>query len=183
MAAQGLGVAAGTNFDRLSEIEGDARASFDNATGFHVGIFYDLALGPLALRPGLVYVDVGAIDLEGDPGEELELELVEGPVDLRLRLATPVLTPYLLGGPVVRLNAGDDEILGAEQRDVSVAGPVGVAVEVPVPGLGLRLFSELRYPFGLTGVTDNEVRMGDVVFEPSEDPDLNAIKLRMGVTF
>jgi hypothetical protein len=185
-AAQGLGFAAGANFDELSEIEGDARASFDNATGFHVGVFYDVVLGPLAIRPGIVYVDVGEIDPQGDPGEELDeldLALVEVPVDLRLRLTTPVLTPYLLGGPVVRFNAGDDEILGAEQRDVSVAGSLGVGVEVPVPGLGLRLFPELRYQFGLTGVTDDPVRVGDVVFEPSEDPELNAFMLRVGLTF
>jgi len=46
-----LGVAAGLNFDRLSDIDAGSRsATFDNATGYHVGVFYDLGLGPPGVR-------------------------------------------------------------------------------------------------------------------------------------
>ena len=64
-----LGVSAGLNFDSAGDIETTANTSenetLDNATGYHIGVVYDLGLGPINLRPGLLYRNVGSYDFTG----------------------------------------------------------------------------------------------------------------------
>lgn len=169
-----LGIAAGANFDRLSDIDADT----EGALGYHVGLFYDARLGPLGIRPGLFYTDVGDIEYDTAEGavEDFDLQLVEIPIDARLRLGgTPILTPYLLAGPVFRINASGDDF-GGNMKDFSMAANAGVGLEVNVQGTGLRLFPELRYSFGVNDIAT------DLGFE-GEDARLNNFMIRLGLTF
>lgn len=172
--AQGLGLAAGANFDRLSDIEADT----DGALGYHVGLFYDARLGPLAIRPGVFYMDVGDIEFDDGegPAEDFDLQLIEVPIDARFRLGTtPVLTPYLLAGPVFRINASGDDF-GGNMEDFSLAANAGVGLEVSIQGTGVRLFPELRYSFGINDIAT------DLGFE-GEDARLNNFMIRLGLAF
>jgi len=182
--AQGLGIAAGANFDSFSDINHTANGTLDNATGFHAGIFVDLALGPVSLRPGLYYVDVGELEIDQQPGFDqaanFDLSLIEVPVDVRYRIATPIITPYLLAGPVLRFANADDDNFQDSLRDLSLAGAAGAGIEVAIPGLGFRLYPEVRYQFGVTQFID-DFEVGDVAF--TTDTDLNTVMLRLGVTF
>ena len=68
-ASAQLGITAGLNFDSIDDIDAsaqDARGTFDRASGYHAGIFYDLGAGPISVRSALVYRDLGTIDLEID---------------------------------------------------------------------------------------------------------------------
>ena len=66
-----LGVSAGLNFDSAGDIETTTNTNenetLDNATGYHIGVVYDLGLGPVNLRPGLLYRNVGSYDCTGVP--------------------------------------------------------------------------------------------------------------------
>lgn len=181
-----LGIAAGLNYDDLSDLDtGSAETSFDNASGYHIGLFYDLAVGPLALRPGVYYMDIGEFeDAEGIFNEGIDLSLIEVPVDVRLRLApTPVLTPYLMGGPVFRFPSAESEDFEEVLEEVNIAGNVGAGLELSVPGLGLRLYPEVRYTFGLSNFTRDEFEVGGQNFTVEEEGRLNTFILRLGVAF
>ena len=179
-----LGIAAGINYDDLSDIDtGSAETSFDNASGYHIGLFYDLAVGPLALRPGVFYMDVGEFDGGEDVFDEgFDLNLIEVPVDVRLRLApTPILTPYFMAGPVFRFPSasgdGFDEVL----EEVNVAGNVGAGLELNLAGL--RLFPEIRYTFGLSNFTRDEFEFRGRNIRVEEEGRLNTFILRLGLAF
>src|SRR5690606_22825244 len=82
-----LGVTAGLNFAELDDIDaGDRHATFDNSTGWHLHLWFDLPIGPVAIRPGIRYTDMGDL-LDGATIDDLpsisddeSLRLIEIPV-------------------------------------------------------------------------------------------------------
>lgn len=183
-ASAQFGVAAGANFDRLSDISGDREATFENASGFHVGVFYDLPLGSLALRPGLFYMDVGGFDVESDLSSvrNVDMSLIEVPVDLRLRMMTPLIKPYASVGPVLRFASSSDDDFSESLTNFSVAGNLGLGLEIGAPGAQIRLFPEIRYSFGITRMTDDIEFLG-ATFTAEEELRLNSFMLRLGIAF
>lgn len=184
-----LGVAGGANFDRLGDVEGDEDTglNFDNATGYHVGLFYEFGAGPLRVRPGVFYMDVGSFQSSesfDEAEDEFDLNLVEVPIDLRFRFfPLPIVKPYLTAGPVFRFDVSGDEGFGEATEDFSFAGNVGGGLEISLPGSSLRLTPELRYSFGLTPVAEDYEALG-IGFSPEDDESrLNNIMLRLGVSF
>lgn len=181
--AQNLGLSVGANFNELSDIDtGDREATFDNATGWHVHLWYDLPVGPVALRPGIRYMDAGEVlkgetDL-GDLDEDATLSVIEVPVDVRFRFTMPLITPYVMVGPVLRFPTSSDDD-GDRFKSFSLAGGAGLGVEL---GLGsLRLYPELKYTFGITRFTEDEYELGGITIEPDESQRLNAIMLSLGI--
>jgi hypothetical protein len=172
-----LGIAGGANFNDIGDIrsEGD-QGRFENATGFHVGLFYDLALGPVAVRPGLFYMDVGTF--EGEGATEVDIDMVELPIDVRFRLATlPIVRPYLMAGPVFQLAREEDESFD----NVNVAANIGLGTEISIPTVSLTLMPELRYAFGISRFTDGFEFAG--IEAESGGERLNSFMLRLGVRF
>ena len=178
--AQGLGVTAGLNFNSLSDIEAaDREATFDNATGWHVGVWFDLPLGLLAVRPGIRYMDAGDFAAESDlglPFPDLDVSMVEIPIDLRFRFGPPMLTPYVLAGPVLRFPSGDED---ERLESFSYAANIGVGIEVNL--VGIRLLPELKYTFGISRFTSEEFEIGGTRFQVDEEGQLNTIMLSLGV--
>lgn len=183
-ASAQLGIAAGANFDDLSDISGDREATFENATGFHIGVFYDLPLGAMALRPGLFYMNVGSFDVDSEFSavRSVDLSLVEVPVDLRLRMMMPLVKPYATIGPVLRFANSSDDDFSESLTNFSVAGNVGVGVEIGAPGAQIRLLPEIRYSFGITRMTEDIEFLG-ATFTAEEELRLNSFMLRLGVAF
>jgi hypothetical protein len=179
--AQGLGISAGLNFSQLSDIDtGDQRATFDNASGWHVHLWLDLPIGAVAIRPGVRYMDAGDVFESGSlsgAAESIDATLLEVPVDVRFRLPLPLLTPYVMAGPVLRFPMSDD---GERFRSVSVAGGAGVGLELSLGGM--TLYPELKYTFGLTSYTEESYELGGVTFAPGSDQHLNAVMLSIGIS-
>lgn len=180
-----LGVSLGLNFNRLSDIKtGDTRATFDNSQGWHIAVWFDLPLGPVAIRPGLRYMDAGALyqgfreDLAQPVSEGFNVSMLEIPIDVRYRMTLPLLTPYLMAGPVLRFPTGSDNEIKDNLKEFSLAGSLGVGVEVNL--LGLRLYPELQYTFGITEFAD-KFEVAGVEFSPDARQHLNAVMLRVGV--
>ncbi len=179
-AAAQIGVAIGANFDKASDFtNGSDDASFDNATGYHIGVFFDLPLGPVALRPGIFYTDVGSIKPESTfDAPKVDASLVEIPIDVRYRVLLPLAKPYVLAGPVFRFaNGSDDEI---SLTKFSMAGAAGLGVELSLAGL--RPFVEARYQFGVSKFVD-DYEIGGVQVESSDDVKLNSFMIRAGLVF
>jgi hypothetical protein len=156
-----FGAAVGVNFASL----GDAGAvDLDNATGFHAGIFADLGLGGVSVRPGLFYVRAGRL-LSSDEN----VDWIAIPVDVRLSLGTPLVKPYALVGPEARVPLSEVFVDG--NRSFALAANVGVGVEVG----GFLLpsgFAEVRYGLDLSGIRDDPDVDGSV--------KVNVVMLRIG---
>lgn len=178
--AQGLGISGGANFAELDDIDsGDRQATFDNATGWHLHLWFDLPLGPVALRPGIRYMDMGELFQDSSLPTQFDDEtasLVEVPVDVRLRLGLPLVAPYVMAGPVLRFpsGSGDDRF-----ESFSLAGGAGVGLELGLGGL--TLYPELKYTFGITRFTQESYEVGGVTFSPDDDQHLNAVMLSVGI--
>lgn len=180
--AQGLGISAGGNYNRFNDIDlGDASVTFNNAVGYHVGIFLELGGGPLSLRPGVYYHTMGRYEFPG--GEELDVAALEVPLDVRLTLASlGGIQPYLLGGPVLTLPQTDQ--FGDALTDLSLTGDVGFGVALGLPGSGFRLLPEVRYSIGVTGFLSEEFQVAGLTITPSDaDRRFTRIMLRLNVMF
>lgn len=183
--AQGVGLSAGANFTELSDIEtGNRQATFENATGWHIHLWFDLPLGPVAVRPGVRYMDMGELFAQASiesavvgVNEDQVVSLIEIPVDVRLRLGLPLISPYVMAGPVLRFPAGSDDDNRLES--FSLAGGAGIGVELGLGGI--KLFPELKYTFGITRFTQDSYEVGGVTISPDEDQRLNAVMLSVGI--
>lgn len=176
-----LGVAGGLNFDSMSDIEATTNnnATLDNATGYHLGLVYDLSLGPVSLRPGVFYRKMGTYEF---PDSRYDVSAIEVPVDVRVTvLPLPVVKPYVLGGPNAFFPQSEGEF-GDELEDISYTFNVGVGADISVPGAGIQLQPELRYEFGATDYIDDDFSIGGTDFEPS-DRKVSAFALRLNVLF
>ena len=187
-----LGVLAGLNFDDLSDIEiEDREGTVDNATGYHIGLFYDLAAGPVGLRPSLIYRQINSIDYEGVDdalegfASEFDVNLIEVALDARLRTTLPLVSPYVLAGPVVGFASSDNELFDENLNNLTLAANIGAGVDVSLPGMSLTLSPELRYSFGITGLVDEFDFLEDegITITGQDEQKLNAFMLRLGVTF
>jgi len=183
---QGLGFSAGLNYNELSDISSDTDVWFENATGWHVSLWFDLPLGPLALRPGVRYMDVGSIfenvgTNTPNPftGDDFSVRLLEVPIDLRIRLPFPIITPYVLGGPVLRFPADNDQQIEDRLESFSFAGELGAGLEIKLGAI--RLFPELKYTFGLSRFTKEQYELLGMVIIPNDDQNLNTVMLCLGI--
>jgi len=185
-----LGVTGGLNFESTDDIQDaglDREAAFDNSTGYHIGLVYNLGLGPVDIRPGFLYRKVGTYDFEGvvddvsDPS--FDVTAYEVPVDLRFTLLpTPVVSPYLLAGPQFTFVNGEDEFDDATE-DLSFSLNIGAGTDITLPGLPITLQPELRYEFGATKFIKDDFDIGGQEFSPEDSPRFSAFSVRLNVLF
>lgn len=183
-----VGIAGGLNFESLDDIQtGSRRATFDNATGYHIGVFLDIGAGMLAVRPGVYLRDLGTFQLtEGSVTEEFDLSMIEVPVDVRLRLMSfPAVKPFAAAGPVLSFPTSNDDEVDSSLKTLNVSGNVGGGLEVAVPGSGIVLIPELRFAFGVSDLieSDSDFSIGGTEFVPEDSPKTSAIMLRLGLRF
>lgn len=178
-----LGIGAGLNFNDFDDIEtGSAEAVFEGSTGYHVGVFYDVGLGPLDFRPGVFYHRLG--EFEFPDGEELELSAVEVPLDVRFQpVSIPALRPYLLGAPVLSFGRTGSDFSDAVE-DLNLTADVGVGVELSLPGSGATLMPEFRYGIAVTDYLSESFQVGDTTIHPASGARRpSKVMLRLNVVF
>lgn len=184
-----LGVAGGLNFESAGDIETSANdnGTFDNSTGYHLGVVYELGLGPATIRPGFFYRRVGTFDFSTSAlpsGENrFDVSAWQVPVDLRFTvLPTPLVSPYVLAGPMVTLPRGEDEFEDATE-EVSYSLNVGLGANISLPATSLKLQPELRYEFGATKFIKDDFEIGGTEFNPQDSPRFSAFGLRLNILF
>ena len=178
-----VGIAGGLNFNQLDDISTtSANANLDSNTGYHIGVFYDLGLGPIAIRPGIFYREVGTYEFS-DLQENIELNAIEVPIDVRWRiLPLPLVKPYVLAGPVLTFpQSNTDDFDGTE--GVNLNADIGAGVEITLPGVGFTLMPELRYGIATSSLLEDSFEVSGVEVNPQDDPRLNSIMLRLNVRF
>jgi len=187
LAVAQIGFAAGLNYENLSDLEiRDAKATFDNASGYHAGIFYDLSIGTVGIRIGAFYRDLGEFEGAGLTVEGLEAEfqkvdlaMIDFPVDIRLNLTTtPLIQPYVLLGPVFSLPTSGDDIFKKALESLLVSGNIGAGIALNIGGL--RLFPEFRYVIGISRLLKDEFEVGGILME-TDVQRVNSVMLRLGV--
>jgi hypothetical protein len=180
-----VGVAAGLNFESLSDIEAfSVKTTFDNASGYHVGLFYDLPLGFVGLRVGAFYRDLGEFDAGDSVQEQLDaidMTMIDFPVDVRINLSTtPAVHPYLFGGPVFSLPSTGNELLDGTLESLYISGNAGIGVALDLGGI--RLFPEFRYVVGISNLVKSDAEVGGVPLDVN-DTHVSTVMLRLGISF
>lgn len=169
-----FGVAAGLNFESAEDIDtGSGNATFENSTGYHLGIVYDASTGPLKFRPGVLYRKVGEYEF---PTSRVDVERFEVPLDVKLVLPVPFVNPYLLGGPMVVFPRVDGEF-GDDFKDTTYSLNVGIGAEISL-GSGSSLQPEIRYEYGLSDYTED-----DFLVDTEDSPRFQGVALRLHATF
>ncbi len=186
--AQKFGVTAGLNFDRLTDVTlNNVEANFESKTGWHIGIWTDISLlGVLSLRPGVRYMSAGQLfeglkDLNENVEEDFDINLVEIPVLARFAFGAPVVKPYFFAGPVLRFTAGVDKIIDNDLNSPSIAGELGVGVQLALGGISL--YPEIAYTFGLSSFLGDELILDFVTFSVDDSQKLNTAMVRLGIGF
>ena len=184
-ASAQLGVAAGLNFESMSDISGSSFSdTYDASTGYHVGLFLNLGAGPVAARIGAFYRDLGEFDVSlSGFRRSVSLSSLDFPIDLRFNvLPTPVVSPYILAGPVLSVPRSEDEDYDEALEDFSVSGNVGFGLSISAGGL--KLLPEFRYAVGVTRFVRDEFTLAGQTFVASEDEQRsNTAQLRLGILF
>ncbi len=181
-----FGITGGLNFESTDDIRNSAggEAAFNNSTGYHLGVVYNLGIGPVDIRPGFLYRRVGTYELRGNALDgSFDVTAYEVPVDLRFTvLPTPVVSPYLLAGPQFTFVNGEDDFDDATE-DLSFSLNVGAGTDITLPGLPITLQPELRYEFGATKFIKDDFEIGGQDFSPEDSPRFSAFSVRLTVLF
>ncbi len=183
-----FGLIGGANFASLSEIgEGQNLINFDNATAYHAGVFLDLSLGPLSLRPAGYYLNAGAIFNSNTFGQESDFDVVYVtiPVDLIFSMGVGPLKPYFFAGPEFRLLNAADAPAGLENdlQSFTMGASTGVGLEINLPGSGLTFYPHLRFSFGLSNFTNRTYQIQGVSVDTGGDSRVNMWLLSLGIGF
>lgn len=169
-----FGLTGGLNFESADDINtSSGEATLNNATAYHLGIVYEAGSSPLSFRPGVLYRKVGEYEF---PDGRTDVARFEVPFDIKLTLPIPVLSPYLLGGPMVVFPRVEDEF-GDNFEDVAYSLNVGVGAKLSL-GSGSSLQPELRYEYGL-----NEYTTDDFLSGSEDGPRFQGVALRLNVIF
>lgn len=178
-----LGVAAGLNFENMSDISGSRDATFDNASGYHFGVFFDTDSSPIALRLGAYYRDMGDVVIDlGEFGQSLDLSLLDVAVDVRFAvLPLPLVKAFVSAGPVVSFPNSENAEYQEALQSAHVSGNVGAGVAISLGGLTLT--PELRYSIGVSRFMKDEFSIRGVQFDSNDVQRNNSVMLRLGVIF
>jgi len=187
-AAAQFGIAAGANFENLGDLDATmSDASFDRATGYHVGLFFNLGAGSFAVQPGVFLRDFGDVTLVDDArSRSFSMTSIEVPVDLRWHPLSGVpASPFLMAGPVVGFATTTDEAVEDALTELTLSSNVGVGVEIGLSNGGLALVPELRFTRSLTRFFEEgeTIDIGGVDFTPVDVSRQSAVMLRLGVRF
>ena len=147
-----FGIKAGLNYTKMSQIKLDGNSS-DFKPGFHAGVFADINLLVVGIRPEILYSQKG-FEVDGEGGTvESTLNYIDVPVMVKLNPA-PIVSLYV--GPQISFLLGDDwksDLSGTfdpDSKSTEFAGVIGAGVRLGKLDLGAR------YNFGLSKVVSDE---------------------------
>ena len=160
-----IGPMAGVNFAKLA---GDGATGVKSRTGFQLGLFGSIPLGPVvSLQPSVAYSQQGAQLDDGGVTVKFKLNYIEAP--LLLRLSAPLqgsgnLRPFFEAGPALAIEASckvsgsngtqsvefgcDDDQVQLQRKKTAFSLHFGAGLEVD------RLFLAARYQLGLSSIDD-----------------------------
>lgn len=184
-----IGATGGFSFSDLSDIElGDTETTYDSKTGYAVGGFAQITAGPIAIRPGLLWVNAGplyeglAASTEIDFDDGFDVTFFAIPIDFLYRIPLGVVSPYIVAGPEFRFNTTSSSDFEDNFKSSIMMGAVGAGIEFTLPATGISIAPELRYEFDLNGVLEDDFMIGDVPVDVGQEQDIEAWAVRVHVT-
>ncbi|NDC87793.1 MAG: PorT family protein [Bacteroidetes bacterium] len=181
-----IGVTAGLNFDQVTDLVASGEdVMLEQASGFHVGLFADWSLGPVAIRPAVIVRQSTGLPLSlMGSRTTFDVTTVEIPLDLRVTLVPlPVIKPYVLAGPKLGMNWSATTGFADAIERLTMGADVGMGVEVRIPGIDMKLLPELRVGVGLSNFITGDFVVDGVSFTPDSEGTLQTIQLRLGIAF
>ena len=167
-----FGVTGGLNFSSLGDAAG---LDLGQSTGYHVGAYAEVGVGGLGIRPAVLYVKAGEIAFPGFGDESVGFFAI--PVDLKYSASTPLVQPYGLLGPELRIPTG--EVFDRDgTRSTAVALNVGAGARLGA-FIGPSVSAELRYSFDVTGFVEDTALFG--AGGADESFRFNVFYVRVGV--
>jgi len=156
-----FGIKAGANVANVNGDALEALQDWQSTVGFCGGIFLEFNLGKvLTIQPEVLYTMKGSETAEGG---KLDLDYIEVPVLLKVRLPIASIHPFLIAGPAFgwNLKAVVDGIEVEDWPTSDYSAVFGAGLQ-----LGRTLHLDVRYTMGLAKL---------------EIPDLETIDLKNGV--
>ena len=187
-----LGVAAGINWSGLGDVEvGDFTATFESQQGWHAGVFLDLKLLIIGVRPGFYYVNSGPLldgALSGEeetPVDELtafDYTYISVPVDLKVGLPLVLLEPYVFVGPEFKFETVSETAgeLANQLESTVIAGNAGVGMAIKLGNI--KLIPELRFGFDISSLFGDTITIEGVEI-PVDSHNASSFLARLGVGF
>ena len=185
--AQRFGVMAGGNFQRLGDIRlNDLETTFQSHNGWHVGLWLELPMGPVGgLRFGGRYLAAGelftGLSDEFAVREDFDVSLAELFGVIRYGIGTPLVSPYVLAGPVFRFPVATDKAISNDLAALSYGLEIGGGLRLPIGGV--TLYPEVAYTFGLSRFIEDELVLDFITLTVGDPQRLNAAYLRLSVGF
>jgi hypothetical protein len=179
------GIEVGAVFNSIDDVKTSTTTkSFDSAQGWHIGVFANIGKGFVGFRPGIRYTDGEGLynDITTGNTNGFKVSSIEIPLDLRFRINTPVIKPYLVAGPLLRFPiSADNEDFKNAMENFNLAASVGGGIELKLGGL--HLYPELNYTMGVTRFVKNSFQIGSVNFNLEDESKLNNVVVKVGVAF
>jgi hypothetical protein len=161
----GWGIKAGLSQNtngELKNLSNDAKFEAEAGVGYHIGVFGNINLSPIYLRPELIYTKTQS-EYEG---VDFELQRLDIPVLVGLKLIGPL---HVFAGPNLQYNLDSkfgNKDLEKPNEDWSLGLHAGAGVQLGDFGI------DLRYS---RGFSDNEVEFLQNNFDNT--PELNRLNI------
>jgi hypothetical protein len=165
-----FGIKAGGNMAKPTGLDAqDPLATLKSRVGFMGGVFLAVDMGRVVtIQSEVLYTMKGAtyIALDDSFTDKLTADYIEVPLLLKLRIPTPVVQPFVFGGPTVGFKLQEKLISNGEEvpltesllKDNDYGAIFGGGLN-----LGKHLVLDVRYSLGLQKVI--------AVFEGEQEPD------------
>lgn len=146
-----FGIKGGLNYTKMSQVKLDGNSS-DFKPGFHAGLFADINLLVVGIRPELLYSQKG-FEVDSEDGKvKSTLNYIDVPVMVKFNPA-PIVGLYL--GPQVSFLLGENwknlgETFDPDKNTTEFSGVVGAGLRLGKLDLGAR------YNFGLSKVVKDD---------------------------
>lgn len=141
-AQSGFGIKGGLSYNTNGSLKNDVNTVIDNEgngkSGYNVGFYGKLDLGPIYVRPELVYTKTTSEYTLNSQNEDYKIARLDMPVLVGLKLIGPL---SIFAGPAFQYTLTND-FKGIEydniENDFTVGFNFGAAVEIGRLGLDLR---------------------------------------------
>ena len=154
--AQRFGVKAGLNFNNLKDISENVVESYDNRTGFHMGIMYQAKIPGvgLAVQPELLYMRTGvkkhipAIGSAVSKNSSMYTDNLILPVNIQWGLDLIMIRPYILAAPYLTYAIGKGNDLRDADWDDLNRFNYGIGAGVGIDIWRLQITGKYNWDFG-----------------------------------
>lgn len=147
LAQNGFGVKGGVNYSDNGKVEysdftgvGEnvLQENADRRTGYHLGVFYHLNLGPAYLRPELMYTQTKSSYSYKSQNADFDVSKLDLPVLLGIQVLGPI---HVFAGPSLQYIIDSDFgglALKELEREFTIGAQFGLGIQIGRLGLDAR---------------------------------------------